>query len=60
MLQQTFFQKFMLMILSGLAAACLLWGIRHIVRQSFWETGDGWKESLYSKTPGPKPVQRTR
>ena len=55
MLQQTFFQKFMLMIISGFAAACLLWGLRHIVRQSFWETGEGWKESLYSDPKGQKP-----
>jgi hypothetical protein len=48
MLQQTFFQKFLLMIMAGFFAACLLYGFRHIIRQSFWETGEGWKESLYS------------
>jgi hypothetical protein len=56
MLQQTFFQKLMLMILSGFAAACLLWGLRNIVGRAFWETGEGWKESLY----GEKPGQRSR
>jgi len=57
MLQQTFTQKFLLMIVSGFVAACLLWGLRHIVRQAFWETGEGWKESLYEK---PKPAQKPR
>ncbi len=53
MLQQSFMQKFMLMVISGFAAACLVWVFRHIVQQAFWETGEGWKESLYSK-PGEK------
>ena len=57
MLQQTFFQKFLLMITAGFVAACLLWGLRHIVRQAFWETGEGWKESLYTN---PKPAQKAR
>ena len=46
MLQQTFLQKFILMLLSGFAAACLLYVARHVVYQAFWETGEGWKESL--------------
>ena len=57
MLQQTFFQKFLLMITAGFVAACLLWGLRHVVRQAFWETGEGWKESLYTN---PKPAQKAR
>jgi hypothetical protein len=57
MLQQTFTQKLFLMIAAGFVAAILLYGLRHVVRQSFWETGEGWKESLYSS---PKPGQRAR
>ncbi|MEQ1860125.1 MAG: hypothetical protein ABMA13_09330 [Chthoniobacteraceae bacterium] len=49
MLQQTFFQKFMLMVFAGFVAAGMLWVFRNIVAQSFWETGAGWKESLYDK-----------
>lgn len=56
MLQQTFFQKLMLMIIAGFAAACLLWVFRHIVQRAFWESGEGWKESLYG-TPAPKRVR---
>lgn len=56
MLQQTFFQKFLLMIFSGFVAACLLWVMRHFVQQAFWESGEGWKESLYEK----KPAERAR
>lgn len=52
MLQQTFFQKFMLMIFFGFMAACGVWAFRHIVQQAFWETGAGWKESLYQKPAG--------
>jgi len=51
MLQQTFFQKFLLMIFFGFMAACLLWVMRHFVQQAFWESGEGWKESLYEKKP---------
>ena len=51
MLQQTFFQKLMLMVFAGFFAASMLWVFRHIVAQSFWETGAGWKESLYGQHP---------
>jgi hypothetical protein len=55
MLQQTFFQKILLMIFSGFAAACLVWVFRHIVHEAFWETGEGWKESLK-----PVPTKKAR
>lgn len=57
MLQQTFFQKFMLMITCGFVAACMLWVFRHIVQQAFWESGEGWKESLYGKPAEKKKVR---
>jgi len=53
-MQHTFFQKFLLMILAGFAAACMLWMFRHFVRQAFWESGEGWKESLYKDAPARK------
>ena len=56
MLQQTFTQKLLLMIISGLLAACMLWVFRHIVQRAFWESGEGWKESLYA-TPAPIKVR---
>lgn len=44
------------MVLSGLLAACFVWAFRHIILQSFWETGEGWKESLYG-TPAVKKAR---
>ncbi|MDB6152504.1 MAG: hypothetical protein JWL90_957 [Chthoniobacteraceae bacterium] len=40
--------------LCGFFAACLLWGLRHIVERAFFESGEGWKESLYGPTPEKK------
>ena len=54
MLQSTFTQKLIMALISGFAAACLLYVFRHIVQQAFWESGEGWKKSLYqSSTPPP-------
>lgn len=54
MLQSTFSQKLMMAIIAGFAAACLLYAFRHIVQQAFWESGEGWKKSLYqNSTPPP-------
>jgi hypothetical protein len=55
MLQQSFFQKLMLMIFFGFMAACGVWVLRHIVQEAFWETGAGWKESLYDKPHAKRP-----
>jgi len=48
---QTFTQKFLLMIFAGFAAACLFWVFRHIVQESFYESSDeGWRQSLKGST----------
>ena len=47
-MSNTFLQKFMLMILAGFAAACVLWCFRHIIQEALFETSDaGWKQSLH-------------
>jgi hypothetical protein len=53
MLQHTFMQKVISMIVAGFFAACLLWVFRHIVQRAFWESGEGWKE-MYKSTPARK------
>ncbi len=40
----------MMSAFAGFAAACLLWMFRHFVQQAFWESGEGWKESMKGKT----------
>jgi hypothetical protein len=57
MLQQTFFQKVFLTIMSGFAAACLLYLFRHIVSEAIWENSAGWKESLYQKSTPARKVR---
>lgn len=54
MLQSTFTQKFLMMILLGFFAACLIYFYRHIVQQAFYESNEGWKKSLYDSTPAPR------
>ena len=50
-MQSTFTHKFIMMILAGFAAACLLWGFRHIIQESFYESSnEGWKDSLHGST----------
>jgi len=47
----TFTHKFIMMVLAGFAAACLLWGFRHIVQEAFYESSnEGWKDSLHGGT----------
>ena len=54
-MEATFIQKVALSIISGFFAACLWWGLEHIVFEAMWETSDkGWKQSLYGK-PSPNP-----
>jgi hypothetical protein len=55
MLQQTFFQKFFLMIFAGLIAAGIFWVFRHVVQRAAYESGEGWREMYVTPTP-----QRTR
>jgi hypothetical protein len=55
MLQQTFFQKFFLMIFAGFVAAGMFWVFRHVVQRAVFETGEGWREMYVTPTP-----QRTR
>lgn len=53
-MRATFFQKVLLTILAGFCAACLLWFLRHVVNEAFYETGnEGWKKSLFNSTPAP-------
>ncbi|HEV7867264.1 MAG TPA: hypothetical protein VGO90_06250 [Chthoniobacteraceae bacterium] len=55
MLDSTFTQKFLMMLISGFAAACLLYVFRHFVQQAFYESNEGWKSSLYERsTPPPR------
>jgi hypothetical protein len=54
MLQQTFLQKFLLMIAAGFCAAGVLWVFRHVVERAYYETGSGWRESMSVK-PTPRP-----
>lgn len=53
MLQGTFTQKLLLVIIAGFAAACLLWVMRHIVERAFYESNEGWKD-MYKSTPARK------
>ena len=47
-MSSTFTHKFLMMILAGFAAACLLWMFRHIIQEALFETSDaGWKQSLH-------------
>ena len=47
-MSSTFTHKFLLMIMAGFVAACLLWMFRHVIQQALWETSDaGWKQSLH-------------
>ena len=51
LVQSTFTQKFIMMVVAGFAAACLLWAFRHIVQEAFYETSnEGWKDSLNGST----------
>jgi hypothetical protein len=40
MIQNTFFQKLLICMFSGLAAAGALWVFRHVVHQALWEMSD--------------------
>ena len=51
MAHNSFTQKVLMMIFAGFAAACLLYAYRHIVQQAFYESNEGWKESLYHGRP---------
>lgn len=46
----TFTHKFLMMVMAGFAAACLFWAFRHIVQEAFYESGEGWKDSLHGGT----------
>ena len=49
MLGSTFTHKILMTMAAGFAAACLLFVFRHIVQQAFYESNEGWKESLNGK-----------
>jgi hypothetical protein len=53
----TFTQKLIMTVITGFAAACLLYLFRHVVQQAFWESNEGWKKSLYQRAT-PPPVIR--
>ena len=49
--QQTFTQKFLMMIFLGFVAACMFWAFRHFVQEAFYESSNaGWKDSLHGST----------
>lgn len=50
MIQNTFIQKLIMTIIAGFFAACLLWFLRHIVDQAFYESGEGWKD-MFKNAP---------
>ena len=51
MLQSTFTQKFIMMLMAGFAAACLFWAFRHIVQEAFYaSSNEGWRDSLHGST----------
>ena len=56
-MQSTFTHKLLMCAIAGFAAACMLYAFRHIVQQAFYESNEGWKNSLYEKggrsTPPP-------
>ena len=49
-MQSTFTHKLLMCMVSGFAAASMLWVFRHFVQQAFWESGEGWKDSLSAST----------
>jgi hypothetical protein len=49
----SFVQKLIMVVTAGFAAACLLWGFRHIVQRGLHETGEGWSE-MFEKRPARK------
>jgi hypothetical protein len=54
-MQNTFTHKLIMTGFAGFAAACLLFAYRHIVQQAFYESNEGWKNSLYEhSTPPPR------
>lgn len=57
MLESTFTHKLIMTVITGFAAACMLYLFRHVVQQAFWESNEGWKKSLYERAT-PPPVIR--
>ena len=53
----TFTHKFLMTIACGFAAACLLFLFRHIVQQAFYESNEGWKESLHGRVTPPPHIR---
>jgi hypothetical protein len=49
-MQSTFTHKLLMNILAGFGAACIFWVFRHVVQEAFYESGDGWKDSLHGAT----------
>lgn len=52
-MQSTFTHKILMCMVSGFAAASMLWVFRHFVQQAFWESGEGWKDSLSASSAEP-------
>ncbi len=50
-MQSTFTHKLLMCMIAGFAAASMFWVFRHFVQEAFWESGEGWKESLSVSTP---------
>jgi hypothetical protein len=46
----SFTQRFLMTMMAGFAAACMLFFYRHVVAQAIWETGVGWRDSTFGPT----------
>ena len=57
MFGSTFTHKFLMTLASGFVAACVLFLFRHIVQQAFYESNEGWKESLHKRVTPPPNIR---
>lgn len=49
-MHNTFSHKLLMCVFAGFGAACMFWVFRHVVQEAFFESGEGWKESLHGST----------
>jgi hypothetical protein len=52
-MQHTFFQKALMVVFAGAAAAGLLWLYQHVVERSRYELNEGWRDT-FKPTPAPR------
>ncbi len=48
-MRESFLRKVLSTVFMGFAAACLMWVFRHVVAQSLYETGEGWRDMFHKK-----------